>query len=336
MNAFRIPNINRLAMHIPDGFLDAKTALATGLFSITGLGTSLRQLGSRLQSRRIPLIGLAGAFIFVAQMLNFPVASGTSGHLLGSTLAAVLFGPSAAVIVMSCVLIVQAFIFADGGILALGANIFNMAIVAPLCGYAMYKGLRSFLTGDQGRLVAVGVASWVSTVVASVFCAGELAWSGTANWNAALPAMAGVHMLTGIGEAAITMLVVAAISRTRPELLNETPETVTLEKSAASVVYVALVIIGLLLLVAPHASKLPDGLEQVASSLGFGSKASVETVLPAPFKEYSLPWLGSSATATVVSGLVGAVAVFIFSFLFARVLAPKVGPTIPQPKQQEP
>ena len=125
-------------MHIPDGFLDAKTIIATGAFSTAGLGTALRQVGKHLQSRRIPLIGLTAAFIFVAQMVNFPVASGTSGHLLGATLAAVLLGPSAAVIVMSSVLIVQSLIFADGGVLALGANMFNMALVAPLCGYGIY------------------------------------------------------------------------------------------------------------------------------------------------------------------------------------------------------
>lgn len=137
-------------MHIPDGFLDAKTAIATGMFSITGLGAALRRAERHVQPRKIPLIGLAAAFIFVAQMLNFPVASGTSGHLLGATLAAVLLGPSAAIIVMSSVLIVQALIFADGGILALGANIFNMAIVAPLCGYGIYKILRTFFRASKG------------------------------------------------------------------------------------------------------------------------------------------------------------------------------------------
>lgn len=173
-------------MHIPDGFLDAKTAIATGVFSVTGLGAALRQAGKHLQSRKIPLIGLSAAFIFVAQMLNFPVASGTSGHLLGSTFAAVLLGPSAAIIVMSSVLIVQSLIFADGGILALGANIFNMAIVAPLCGYGIYRALRLLLHGQQGQLVAVGFASWCATVVAAIFCAGELAWSGTAGLEGGL------------------------------------------------------------------------------------------------------------------------------------------------------
>ena len=318
-------------MHIPDGFLDAKTAIATGMFSITGLGAALRRAGSHIQSRKIPLIGLAAAFIFVAQMLNFPVASGTSGHLLGSTLAAVLLGPSAAVIVMSSVLIVQALIFADGGILALGANMFNMALVAPLCGYGIYRVLRSFLPGAQGRLVAVGFASWTATVVASVFCAGELAWSGTANWRAAFPAMAGVHMLTGLGEAAITMLVIAAIGKTRPELLNENDGSASTESNSTTFVYFALIVIGLLLLVAPHASQLPDGLERIASSLGFEHKATEAPVLPSPFKDYQLPGVESAATATVVTGIIGAIAVFALSFLLARVLVPRSRAKLDQP-----
>lgn len=307
-------------MHIPDGFLDAKTAIATGLLSITGLGAALRRAGKRVQPGKIPLIGLAAAFVFVAQMLNFPVAGGTSGHLLGATLAAVLLGPSAAIIVMSSVLIVQAFIFADGGLLALGANVFNMGIIAPLCGYGTYKVLRALFRGEQGQLVAVGFASWFATVVAAVFCAGELAWSGTANWRAAFPAMAGVHMLTGLGEAAITMLVIAAIGKTRPELLNDDDEAASVEGSSTAFVYIALIVIGVLLLVAPHASQLPDGLEKVASSLGFEHATTQSFATPSPLKDYQLPGMQSSTLATIVTGVVGAVAVFALSFLLARVL----------------
>ena len=312
-------------MHIPDGFLDAKTAITTGALSLTGLSAALRHAGRHLQSRKIPLIGLAASFIFVAQMLNFPVASGTSGHLLGSTLVAVLLGPSAAIIVMSCVLIVQSLIFSDGGILALGANIFNMAIVAPLCGYAIYKGLRVFLRGEQGRLVAVGVASWFATVVAAIFCAGELAWSGTVSWSSAFPAMAGVHMLTGLGEATISILVIAAIGSTRPELLDETSEgSDVIGNRGLNFLYAGLLVIGLLLLVAPHASQMPDGLEKVAAALGFSHKEFVEPLVSAPLKEYQVPGIRSSSAATMIAGLIGAVAVFALSFILARVLKPRM------------
>jgi cobalt/nickel transport system permease protein len=325
-------------MHIPDGFLDAKTAIATGAFSATGLGSALRHAGRHLPARKIPLIGLAGAFIFVAQMLNFPVAAGTSGHLLGSTFAAVLLGPSAAIIVMSCVLIVQALIFADGGILALGANIFNMAIIAPLCGYGVYRGLRYVLHGEQGRLVAVGVASWFSTVIAAVFCAGELAWSGTVDWSGAFPAMAGVHMLTGLGEAIITMLVIAAISSMRPELLIESDDSPEVNVGrSTSFVYVSLLVIGLLLLVAPHASQMPDVLERIAVSLGFKHKEVANSLIPSPLRDYHVPGIHSLETATMVAGLIGAVGVFAFSFILARVLAPRVkppsSPTAPAKRQ---
>ena len=310
-------------MHIPDGFLDVKTAVATGLFSATGLGAALRHAGRHLPSRKIPLIGLTAAFIFVAQMLNFPVASGTSGHLLGATFAAVLLGPSAAIIVMSSVLIVQSLIFADGGILALGANIFNMAIVAPLIGYASYRALRLLLRGAQGHLVAVGFASWLSTVVAAVFCAGELAWSGTAEWRAAFPAMAGIHMLTGLGEAAITMLIIAAIGRTRPELVTDVDDTAAPSRRSANLVYGALIAIGLFLLVAPHASPLPDGLEKVAAELGFEHNAVSNPVVSSPLKDYQIPGIQSASTATIAAGAVGAIAVFALSFLLARVLLPR-------------
>lgn len=311
-------------MHIPDGFLDAKTAGATAVFSFVGLGTSLRHASRFLPPRKIPLIGLAAAFVFVAQMLNFPVAGGTSGHLLGATLAAVLLGPAAAIIVMSTVLIVQALLFADGGILALGANIFNMAIVGPLAGYGVYRLLRVVFRGEYGRLVAVGVASWFSTVAAAVSCAGELAWSGTAAWNTAFPAMAGVHMATGLGEATITMLVIASIARARPELLNDTIPAATLRERSTGFVLAAILVIGLLLLVAPHASKMPDGLETAASALGFEHRALTEPGVSAPLKDYKLPGTESSGTATIVAGLIGAIAVLALSSVLARVLVPRV------------
>jgi len=310
-------------MHIPDGFLDVKTAVATGIFSATGLGAALRHAGRHLQPRKIPLIGLTAAFIFVAQMLNFPVASGTSGHLLGSTFAAVLLGPSAAIVVMSSVLIVQSLIFADGGILALGANIFNMAIIAPLVGYGVYRALRLPLKSRQGQLVAIGFASWFSTVAAAVFCAGELAWSGIADWRTVFPAMAGVHMLTGLGEAAITMLIVAAIGKARPELVTDIDDSTRQGGRSATLIYGAIIVIGMFLLVAPHASPLPDGLEKVAASLGFEHKTFSSPVVSSPLKGYQIPGIQSSSTATIAAGAVGAIAVFAFSFLLARVLVPR-------------
>ncbi len=164
-------------MHIPDAFLDAKTSIAAGALSLAAVGLALREAGKRLPRRRVPLMGLSAAVIFASQMLNFPVAGGTSGHLLGAVLAAVLLGPAAAVIVMTCVLMVQCLLFSDGGITALGANVFNMAVTAPLSGYAVYVLLRKVLRGDRGRIAAAAFAAWCSTVIAAICCAGELAIS---------------------------------------------------------------------------------------------------------------------------------------------------------------
>src|SRR5579862_3024528 len=184
-------------MHIPDGFLDLKTATATAALSAAGLALAARQARKHLPPRRVPLMGLSAAFIFATQMLNFPVAGGTSGHLIGGVLASVLLGPSAAVLVISSVLIVQCLVFADGGVLALGANVFNMAVVSSVGGYFVFSLLRRTLPGDRGRLVAVALASWIATVAAAVVCAGQLALSGTVAWSVGLPAMADVHMLIG-------------------------------------------------------------------------------------------------------------------------------------------
>jgi cobalt/nickel transport system permease protein len=147
-------------MHIPDGFIDGKTALATAALSAVGVGVALRQVKRELPPRKISLLGLAAAFLFAAQMVNFPVAGGTSGHLVGGALVAALLGPSAAVVVVTTVLIVQCFLFADGGVMALGANIFNMAIVNSVGGYAIYRSVSGVLPGIRGRITALAFAGW--------------------------------------------------------------------------------------------------------------------------------------------------------------------------------
>jgi len=311
-------------MHIPDGFLDVKTAVATAIFSVTGLGTALRHAKQHIQSREIPLVGLTAAFIFVAQMLNFPVAGGTSGHLIGATLAMVLLGPSAAIIVMSSVIIIQAAIFADGGLFALGANIFNMAIVAPVSSYIIYKSLRGLLRDTRGQLISASVASWCAVVIASLFCAGELAWSGTAAWNIVFPAMAGIHAVIGVVEGLITMLVLAAIAKTRPELLTDTSIIqLNRKENKPALIYSAVIIIGMLLLVAPFASQLPDGLDRVAQSLGFETKKIENMGFSTPLKDYRFYGIESPVLSTIAAGITGAGIVFAISFLLAGVLIPR-------------
>jgi cobalt/nickel transport system permease protein len=304
-------------MHIPDGFLDVKTAVATAVLSGTGISAAVRSAQKRLPRRKVPLMGVAAAFVFAAQMLNFPVAAGTSGHLMGSVLTAVLLGPAAGVVVMTSVLLVQALVFGDGGLLALGANIFNMAIVGCGAGYGIYSLLRRFLPGDRGMLAAAGFASWCAIVLASVCAAGELAWSGTAPWGAAFPAMATVHMLIGVGEALITMLVLGAIALTRHDVLENGSE----KTPGAELVVLGLTLaLGLALFVSPFASGWPDGLEKVAAALGFDMKAA--RAFPTPLSDYTVPGFSSPAAATAVAGGIGAFLAFGLSFVIARLILP--------------
>jgi cobalt/nickel transport system permease protein len=320
-------------MHIPDGFLDLRTAVTTAVLSVSGLSLALRRLRHGLPRRRVPLMGLAAAFLFAAQMLNFPVAAGTSGHLLGAVLAAILLGPSAAVVVVTAVLLVQALLFADGGVLALGANVFNMAIVAALAGYGVFRALERLLPGERGFLAAAAFASWWSILVASIACAAELSWSRVAPWGLVFPAMAGTHMLIGLGEALITALVMAAILRTRPDLLeisgraarDRTPAGASAGRPSRLRVPAAfglVAILGLLVFGVPFASTRPDGLERVARTLGFAARATAP-LAPAPMADYQAPGFASAASATWAAALVGVLVVFAFAYALAIALAPK-------------
>ncbi len=308
-------------MHIPDGFLDAKTALTGAVLAVAGVGLAVRSVRQTMAPSRIPLLGMTSAFVFAAQMINFPVAAGTSGHLIGAVLAAVLLGPGAAVVVLASVLVLQCFLFQDGGVTALGVNVFNLAILAPVSGYAVYAlVLRVAGVGLRSRLLATAFAAWCSTLVAAVACAGQLALSGTVAWSAALPAMAGIHALIGAGEALITTLVVAAILRLRPEFVLNNEAGFPRARQRALVWQGLLVALGLVLFVAPFASGWPDGLESVAAGLGFEQRAAASPVLAAPWPDYTLPGLTSPGWSTVLAGLLGTWAAFLLSWVLAGVL----------------
>lgn len=207
-------------MHIPDGFLNFATAAGTYVISAGGVAYSLRRLAGKLGEKQVPMVGVMAAFIFAAQMLNFPVAGGTSGHLLGGALAAILLGPWTGLLVMACVLIVQTLIFQDGGITALGANILNMGIIAVFLGYFVYRLSLKLLKGRVfAEAVGGFIAGWISIFAAAVACALELAISGTSPLVVALPAMAGIHALIGISEGLITALILGFVKATRPDLL---------------------------------------------------------------------------------------------------------------------
>jgi len=208
-------------MHIPDGFLNIATVATTYAVSAGGVSYAVKEANKKLREKHVPLMGILAAFIFAAQMLNFPVAGGTSGHLIGAALAAILLGPWASVLIMSCVLIAQSLIFQDGGLLALGANIFNMGIVASFSGYYLYCLATSFLGGSRkGKLVGSFVGAWGSVLLASIACAIELVVSGASPIGVALPAMAVIHALIGIGEGLITSTVLSLVLVTRADLLE--------------------------------------------------------------------------------------------------------------------
>jgi len=206
-------------VHIPDGFLATNTWLPTWIISIGGISYCLKKTSQILKDRMVPLMGVVAAFIFAAQMLNFPVIGGTSGHLLGGVLAVVMLGPYAGAIVLAVVLSVQCFIFQDGGITALGANILNMSFVGAMGGYVVYKFIRKFIKDNKGILIGAAVAAWLSVLAGSIVCAIELAISNTSPINITLPAMAGIHTFIGIGEAVITCLVVGFVLKVRPDLI---------------------------------------------------------------------------------------------------------------------
>ena len=211
-------------MHIPDGFLSPEVAAVCTVPAAGAVAYGLRRANRELDERRVPLLGVTAAFVFAAQMLNFPVAGGTSGHFLGAALAAILLGPWLAGLVLSVVLIAQAFVFADGGITALGANVLNMGVIGALVVGGLMVAARKLLPNRRGVLLAVaGAGAWLAVVAGAAATAVELAISGTVPLGTVLPAMLGVHVLIGVGEAAITVAAVSAVLSTRPDVVRAFP-----------------------------------------------------------------------------------------------------------------
>jgi cobalt/nickel transport system permease protein len=207
-------------MHIPDGFLSPEVAAGTAVVAAGAVAVGLRRAGSQLDDRVVPLLGVTGAFVFAAQMLNFPVAGGTSGHFLGAALAAVLLGPWLACLVLAVVLGMQALVFADGGISALGANIFNMGVVGGLGAGLIVAAARALLPRSRTAFLgAAAVAAWAAVMAGAAACAAELALSGTIPLNTVVPAMLSVHAVIGVGEAVITVAALSAILASRPDLV---------------------------------------------------------------------------------------------------------------------
>jgi len=200
-------------MHIPDGFLDPKVWAGAYAVSAGALAAAVARTGKVLEQRQVPTLGVMAAFIFAAQMVNFPVAGGTSGHLLGGALAAVLLGPWSAGLILTTVLVIQMLFFYDGGVTALGANVLNMAVIAPWVAYGVYRAFNPLVKGPVGRNAAIFVAAWLSVVAAALACSLEIALSGTVPLKVVLPAMLGWHAIIGLGEGLLTVVAVAYVAR---------------------------------------------------------------------------------------------------------------------------
>jgi cobalt/nickel transport system permease protein len=289
------------ALHIPDGFLNLAVSLVFWALTIVFVAVAVRKTPGQFGERQVPLMGVMAAFIFAAQMINFPVAGGTSGHFLGGALAAIVLGPWAGILVMTAVVAVQGLVFQDGGLIVMGANIFNMGILTALVGYGLHRGVIGRRRGV--RLAVVGVAAWLAVLAAALVTSFQLWLSGTSALRVVFPAMLGVHLIIGLGEALITVAALAFIEQTRPDLLDEK------EKARGGKGWVlagALLAVAVVIL-SPLASASPDGLERVAEDLGF-----LEAGLDAPYQiipDYTLPFLGETALSTILAGLIGALIV---------------------------
>ena len=300
-------------MHIPDGFLSVFVSILLWIASVLVVSYALRRVKADLDERQVPLMGVLAAAIFAGQMLNFAVAGGTSGHLMGAAIATILLGPWAATLVMTTVVGVQALIFQDGGLLALGANIFNMAVIGVTVAYFTYQTVQRLASGKRWGIFAGGfLAAWLSIEIAALATGFELALSGTSPANIAIPAMGGIHAIIGTGEGLITVGALALIYATRPDLLHASEGPQKTEKLA---ILVGLLLALLLAIASPLASARPDGLEWVAEQKGFleAAQSPIYQIIP----DYAFPGISNQAAATILAGILGTLVVFGVALLAA-------------------
>lgn len=302
-----------LAMHIPDGFLSVPISAGFWVIALLIIMVALDRVNRELGEREVPVMGVLAAAIFAGQMLNFTIAGGTSGHLMGAALATILLGPWASILVLTAVVSVQALIFQDGGLVVLGANIFNMGIVGSFVSYFIYRIFHRLAKGEKWGIFAGGfLAAWSSIVIASLTVALQLAISGTSPAGIAIPTMSGIHMIIGIGEGLITVGALSFIFAARRDLLKPGAPQAT---SNRWVWVGGLTITMILAILSPLASAFPDGLERAAEEIGFLGSAK-----DAPYKimpDYVFPGISNQAIATIVAGVIGALVVFGVTLLAA-------------------
>lgn len=306
-----------VALHIPDGFLSTPISLIGWVLAIVMITVALRQTREQLGERQAPVLGVLAAFIFAAQAINFPVAGGTSGHLLGGALAAIVLGPWAAVLVMTAVVGLQGLLFQDGGLVVMGWNIFNMGILTAFIGVAVFRLVERIMGKSRSSLIVGGaLAAWLSVEAGALATALQLAISGTAPLGVVIPAMVGVHALIGVGEAIITVGALSLIAQTRPDMLamgEQAPGRRSAGWVAAGLVVTVVVAIFSFL-----ASPSPDGLERVATDNGFigVTMDPFYNILP----DYTLPFVGNEMASGILAVVLGTLLVFGIAVLMGRVL----------------
>ena len=310
-----LPSLDPNLMHAPDGFFAVWLSLLGWAIMIAMVGLALRNTRAQLGERQIPLMGVVAATIFAGQMINFSIPGGTSGHLLGGALAAAFLGPWGGVLVMTAVVSIQALVFQDGGLLALGLNVINMGIITSFSGYFFYKAISNLIKGDRGVMIGGFVGGWLSVVLTSLFASVELAVSGTSPLQIALPAMVGVHVMIGIGEGLLTASALGFILISRRGLLTGAPAQ---GQRSAGLVLAGLAIALAITLFSPLASPYADGFEKVTSLLTAGTSTAAQ---PSPLQllpDYTIPALGNSPVSTIVAGMVGVGLVFMLAYGAAR------------------
>ncbi len=297
-------------MHIPDGFLSLMVSMICWAVTASVVALAISKTKKSLGEKQIPLMGVMAAFIFAAQMINFPVAGGTSGHLLGGAMAAIVLGPWAGMLVMTSVIAVQALLFQDGGLVVMGANILNMGLVTAAVGYGLYRS--TFGRSKSVKLGVAGVAAWLSVMTGALLTSLQLWLSGTSDLQIVIPAMLGVHALIGVGEALITVSALAFILRTRPDLLGEESESAM---GSRNWVFVGGLIALVVVLFSPLASTDPDGLNRVAMDLGFINSAQSGA---GPLAGYAVPFLALASLSKIAAGVIGVLVVAVIILLIGR------------------
>jgi cobalt/nickel transport system permease protein len=294
-------------MHIPDGFLSTPVWAAMNVVSVPALGLAARRARTHVADGRIPLMGVLGAFVFAAQMINFPVGVGTSGHLVGGALLAVTLGPAPAAIVMTAILVIQALVFQDGGILALGANVFNMAIAGVLAGYLPFHYL-----GWRRRGLAVFLGGMLSVFASACLALAQLLVSGVSMPGPVVVVSLGLFLVSAALEGAITVAVVSALERLNPKWAPETAAAST-GLGILAVAAVLLAAVGVL-----FASASPDGLEKLAEQLGIAGQA--RALVSTPLADYEWKGLESEWFRKALAGLVGLGVVYLLCLGAGRLI----------------